>query len=116
MELHLHQAQLAGLKFHNVAINGVRSEHAKAVCVLLTDKAASIELLHDLLGLLRSLANHLVLHRENIVRLNLTEKVATKVDTIMKASGRISTGRWMRPTSSRPHPCSMLCQIRQSPG
>jgi hypothetical protein len=56
--------------------------------VLLTDEPANIEHLHDLLGLLRSLANHLVLHRENIVWLNLTEEVATEVDTIMKVSGR----------------------------
>ncbi len=91
-ELRLHQAQLAGLEFHNVAINGVRSEHTQAVGVLMTDELASIEHFHDLRGLLSGLSNHLVLHRDNVVRLNLGEEVATEVDTIIKASGREPTG------------------------
>ena len=92
MALRLHQAQLAGLEFHNVAIYGVRSEHTQTVGILMTDELASIEHFHDLLGLLRSLSNHLVLHRDNVVRLNLSEEVTTKVDTMIKASGRESTG------------------------
>ena len=92
MALRLHQAQFSSLEFHNVAINGVRSEHTQAVGVLLTDELASIEYFHDLLGLLRGLSNHLVLHRDNVIWLNLGEEVATEVDTIVKASGRDSTG------------------------
>ncbi len=92
MELPLHQAQLAGLEFHNVAINGVRSEHTQADGELRTDELASIENFHDLFGLLRSLSNHLVLHRDNVVRSSLSKEVATEVDTIIKASGRESTG------------------------
>ena len=49
----------------------------------MTDELASIEHFHDLFGLLRSLSNHLVLHRDNVVRLNLSEEVATEVDTIV---------------------------------
>ena len=92
MALRLHQAQLSGLEFYDVAINGVRSEHTQAVGVLLTDELASIEHFHDLLGLLRGFSNHIVLHRDDVVWLNLSEQVATEVDTIIKASGRESTG------------------------
>ena len=83
MVLCLHQAQLAGLEFHNIAINGIRPKHTQAVGVFLIDDFASIEHLHDFIGLLRSFANHLVLHSENIVGLNLTKEVATEVDAVI---------------------------------
>ena len=90
--LRLHQAQLSGLEFHNVAINGVRSEDTQAVGDLLIDELATIEDFHDLLGLLRGLSNHLVLHRDHVVWLGRSEEGATEVDTMIKASGRESTG------------------------
>ena len=92
MALRLHQAQLAGLEFHNVAINGIRPEHTKAVGVLLIDDLTSVEHLHDLLGLLRSFSDHLVLHGDNIIGLDVTKEVATKADTMIKASRREPTG------------------------
>ena len=82
--LRLHQAQLARLECHNVTINGVRSEHTQGVGDLKTHELVRIGHLRGLLGLLRSLSNHLVLHRDNIVRLNLSEEAATEVDTVMR--------------------------------
>src|SRR5258708_24141173 len=92
MVSHRHQAQFAGLEFHNVAIDGIRPEHTQSVGVLLIDDFASIEHLHDFFGLARSFANPLVLHGENIIGLNITKEVATEVDAMIKASAGNSTG------------------------
>ena len=116
MALCLHQAQLPGLEFHNVPINGIRSEHTQAIGVLLIDDLASVEHTDDLLGLLRGFFDHLVLHSDDIVGLNVTKEVAAEVDTIIKASGRELGGLLKRRTCSRVRPCSTLCRIRQSPG